>query len=72
MYTLFGFLLGICTALYCIRVFAWIFIAFNKKIQDEVFAGNKTSKLSFYLGGMEHLFYMIVLVGSTILLLTKN
>jgi len=69
MYTLFGVLLGVCSVLYSVRIVAWLYIAFNKKIKKEVFADGKTSKSSFYWGGLEHLFYIIVLIVSTILLI---
>jgi hypothetical protein len=69
MNTLFGILLIICTILYSIRMFTWIWVMSSKGRRETFYATGKLTPKTLWYSGVEHLFYMVTLIGSTILLL---
>lgn len=69
MNTLFGFLLGVCTFIYCIRFFSWIWVVTSKKRLKSYREYTKYTISTICFSGMEHLLYMVTLIGSAILLL---
>lgn len=69
MKTTFGILLIICTIMYSIRVVSWVWVVLSKGRRETLFAQTKVSPKVFYWGGLEHLFYMVSLIGSAVLLL---
>lgn len=69
MNTLFGILLIVCSVFYSIRFFSWLYIITSK--ERLVLACTKTgqSPIVLCLGGIEHIFFMVSMIGGSIILL---
>lgn len=69
MKTVFGIMLIVCALIYSIRVVGFIWICFSKPRRETLLAQTGISAKKYYLGGVEHLFFMVSMIGGAIILL---